>query len=409
MSTDFDIAIVGGGAAGVGAARRLEHSGRSTLLIEASARLGGRAWTHHVRGLDLDIGCGWLHSADRNTWMKVARDADMAMDRAKPAWGTQFRDLGFTREEQVEAHEAFGHWMHRLSVKPPSSDCAADALSPDAPWNGYIRAIAGFISGALLEALSITDYVAYDEHSTDENWRVPGGYGNLVVRGLPDSQRMRLATPVHSLALNADGVTVGTRAGNIRAKAVILTVSTHVLAGDAIGLPGGLDAWREAATRLPLGHNEKFFLEILGDGPFVAETQVFGSPRDARTGAYYIRPMGLPVIECFFGGEGAQMVEQEGPAAGFAFALDQLSGLFGAGVRQLLRPLVASSWGRMDRIGGAYSYARPGHAASRLALARPYEQRIFFAGEATSPGDFSTAHGAYDSGARAAEEVLAAS
>jgi monoamine oxidase len=62
----------------------------------------------------------------------------------------------------------------------------------------------------------------------------------------------------------------------------------------------------------------------------------------------------------------------------------------------------------MDWIGGAYSYALPGHTASRLALARPYEQRIFFAGEATSQVDFSTAHGAHDTGVRAAEEVMAA-
>jgi monoamine oxidase len=159
---------------------------------------------------------------------------------------------------------------------------------------------------------------------------------------------------------------------------------------------------------LPLGRNEKFFLEITGESPFVDETQVFGDPRDARTGAYYIRPLGLPVIECFFGGEGAQLVEREGPAAAFDFALDQLTNLFGADVCRLLKPLAASSWGRLDRIGGAYSYARPGHAAARLALARPFEQRIFFAGEATSPVDFSTAHGAHDSGVRAAEEVIAA-
>jgi monoamine oxidase len=61
----------------------------------------------------------------------------------------------------------------------------------------------------------------------------------------------------------------------------------------------------------------------------------------------------------------------------------------------------------MNHIGGAYSYALPGHAAARKALARPFEQRVFFAGEATSAGDFSTAHGAHDSGARAAEEVIA--
>jgi monoamine oxidase len=62
----------------------------------------------------------------------------------------------------------------------------------------------------------------------------------------------------------------------------------------------------------------------------------------------------------------------------------------------------------MPRIGGAYSYALPGHAAARKTLALPFEKRLFFAGEATSSGDFSTAHGAHDSGLRAADEVIAA-
>jgi monoamine oxidase len=93
--------------------------------------------------------------------------------------------------------------------------------------------------------------------------------------------------------------------------------------------------------------------------------------------------------------------------AGFTYAIDQLAALFGSDVRGRLRPLVASSWCRMTHVGGAYSYALPGHAAARDTLARPFEQRLFFAGEATNTRDFSTAHGAHDSGVRAAEEAIA--
>ena len=404
---DVDIVIVGGGAAGIGAARRLAPSGASVLLLEAESRLGGRAWTHGIRGLTIDLGCGWLHSAEQNSWAALARNSEIPLDLSPPAWGTQFRDLGFPPAEQAEAREAFTQWMRRMSETPPASDCAADALDERSPWNAYIRAIAGFISGARLERLSVADYVAYDEQSTDSNWRVRSGLGALVAGSLPQNIRVRLATPADAIALNAEGVTVTTPSGALKARAALLSVSTHVLAGDTIKLPPGLDAWREAATKLPLGRNEKLFLEIPADSPFEPETQVYGDPRNSRTGAYYLRPFGWPVVECFLGGEGAGVVEDEGPAAGFAFALDQLVNLFGAQVRGQLKPLVASSWGRMQRIGGAYSYALPTHAAARGILARPFEQRIFFAGEATSAGDFSTAHGAHDSGVRAAEEILA--
>ena len=72
MSGNFDVVIVGGGAAGIGAARRLAQTELSTLVLEASPRLGGRAWTHEIAGLDLDLGCGWFHSAERNAWVTIA-------------------------------------------------------------------------------------------------------------------------------------------------------------------------------------------------------------------------------------------------------------------------------------------------------------------------------------------------
>src|SRR3954470_6186925 len=103
MSADFDVVIVGGGAAGVGAARRLARSGLSAILLEAGARLGGRAWTHEIAGLNLDLGCGWLHSADRNSWVAIARERGVRLDQSRAAWGVQYGDLGFSRQEQAEA------------------------------------------------------------------------------------------------------------------------------------------------------------------------------------------------------------------------------------------------------------------------------------------------------------------
>ncbi len=408
MSTVVDIVIVGGGAAGVGAARRLAGSGLSTLLLEATSRLGGRACTQEIRGLDLDLGAGWLHSADRNSWASIARSAAIALDQSRAAWGAQYRNLGFTAVEQAAAWQAFESWTQRLAATPPASDCAADALDPTNEWNAHIRAIVSFISGASLEHLSAADYVAYDQSSSENNWRLRTGYGALIARSFPRQVALRLAAPVESIELAAHGLTIGTTTGSIRARAAILTVSTSVLAGDSIKLPPELRPWREAAARLPLGLNEKLFLEILEDSPFEAETHVTGNPRDERTASYYIRPFGSPVIECFFGGERARLLNEQGLAAGFAFAIDQLGSLFGAEVRPRLRPLTASSWTRMTRVGGAYSYALPGQVGARKSLAQPFDQRLFFAGEATSASDFSTAHGAHDSGVRAAGEVIAA-
>jgi monoamine oxidase len=408
MAADVDVVIIGAGAAGIAAARRLAASHLSSIVLEATARVGGRAWTCDVAGMRLDLGCGWLHSADRNPWTRIAEAAGFAVDRRAPAWGRQYQDIGFSQTDQAAARHAYAAWEQRMATAPPASDCAADALEPEGEWNAYLQAISGFMNGAALEHVSVADYTAYDAASTGYNWRSPAGYGTVIAASLPHPIDLRLSTPVQSIELDGRGVEVTTPVGAVRARAAILTVSTAVLAGSTIRLPPGLDAWRHAAAYLPLGRDEKLFLETVGEISFASETRVIGNPRDRRTGVYLIRPFGWPVIECFMGGEGAQMVEEMGPAAGFAHAIDQLSGLFGSGARRNLHPLVASNWGRMTCVGGAYSHALPGHAAARKDLARPFEQRVFFAGEATHTCDFSTAHGAYDSGVRAAEEATVA-
>ena len=219
MNSNVDVVIVGGGAAGIAAARRLSQSSHTAILVEAGSRLGGRAFTRTLAGHHIDLGCGWLHSADRNTWVRIAAAAGITIDRSAAKWGIQFRDLGFSKAEQLAARAAFGEWMHRLEHSPPASDRASDAMVADCEWNDYIRTIVGFISGARPEHLSIADYLAYDEASSDDNWRAPSGYGSLIAGSFPEQIPLRLETPVESIALDGRGVAVHTRAGKISARA----------------------------------------------------------------------------------------------------------------------------------------------------------------------------------------------
>jgi monoamine oxidase len=406
VNVEVDIVIIGAGAAGIGAARRLAAAPISALAIEAAARIGGRAWTAEINGMSLDLGAEWLHSGGRNPWTALGEELGFVIDRRRAHWWKQYKNLGFSPEEQEAAGAAYAAWSDGLNKAP--DDCAAHILAPRSPWNDYIRAMASYVSGAELELLSARDYAAYGEAATAENWRAPAGLGALIAAAWPETVNLRVATPAKEIALTPGGVTVSTRAGPIRAGAAIVTISSAVLAGDSIKWPSELAPWREAAARLPLGRNEKIFLEILEAGLFENDAHLIGDPRNSATAAYDIRPFGRPVIECFLGGAGALALEREGPAAGSARAIDELASLFGAEVRRALRPLAATSWGRDDRIGGAYSYAIPGAMAARAELARPFDDRLFFAGEATDPHDFTAAHGAYASGRRAAEEALAA-
>jgi len=405
MVQDADVIILGAGAAGVAAARRLSGAGLSVTILEALPRSGGRAYTSLAAGLRLDLGCGWLHSADRNPWTEIAVEAGLSVDRSPPAWGTQFRNLGFSPPEQQAARGAYAAWYQRISERSPESDSASDALE-DGEWTGYIEALSGFTSGDGLERISVRDYLSYDEASSHIDYRIREGYGTLVSSAIPAKAELFLATPVEAVSVADRKVGLTTAFGTINAERVVVTCSTNILAGDTIRWPSGLDPWRNAAASLPLGYNEKLFLEVSGSSPFEAETLVLGDPRDARTGAYYIRPFGWPVIECFLGGASAKEAVDAGPDIAFAGAIGELAHLFGFEVRNNLRPLVCSNWTSTPSVGGAYSHALPGQSDARRQLARSFDGRIFFAGEATDPRDFSTAHGAFQSGLRAADEVL---
>src|SRR4051795_12569273 len=99
LLSEVDVAIVGAGAAGLGAARALENSGLSTLVLEARDRVGGRGYTIMAApGLTFDVGCGWLHSADKNSFVNIARQLNFEIDKTRPPWREQ-RSEEHTRNE----------------------------------------------------------------------------------------------------------------------------------------------------------------------------------------------------------------------------------------------------------------------------------------------------------------------
>ena len=402
----LDVAIVGAGAAGIAAARTLAAAGRSVLLVEALPRLGGRAHTEVVDGLPLDLGCGWLHSGDRNPLAALAAAEGLEINRHKAAWGEQLDDVGASKATQAEAWAAYEAFGERVRRDPPASDRAGDAMPPDDPWRPFVDALSGYMNGVEIDRLSVRDFLAYDDAATEANWRLAGGYGAFLARlgsPLPASLGTRVAEVREGRTVRLE-----TDRGPIEARAAIVAVSTAVLASGAIRFDPGADAHLEAAARLPLGLDDKVFLRIAEPEAVPSESHLLGRFDTSRTASYYIRPFGRPVVECFLGGRAARELEAAGEAATIDFLTGELGALLGAKFARGLTPLARSAWGREPTILGSYSHALPGSADARAILAAPVSERLVFAGEACSPHDFSTAHGAWQSGIAAAERIEAA-
>lgn len=400
--TDPDVAIVGAGAAGIAAGRRLRELGRSVLLVEALPRIGGRAHTVQLAGFPVDLGCGWLHSAERNPLARIAEQQGLPIDRSEGAWYRQLCNLGISQQDQQQAWAAYEAWNARLRSDPPPSDIAADAIG-DPRWRAFIDGLSSFINGTETDRLSVADFTAYDDAATETNWRLPGGYGAFIA-GLAEGLPVTLGTRVRAMRL-AGGVELDTDDGTIRARAAIVAVSTAVLASGAIHFPAGADDQLHAAANLPLGLADKLFLAMAEPEAVPPESHLLGRADNAATGSYYLRPLGRPFIECFLGGRCAEALERGGEGAAADFAIGQLRDLLGGDFARGLAPIAMTHWRHEPTIGGSYSYAKPGHAASRGVLARPVDERLCFAGEACSATDFSTAHGAWESGIAAADAI----
>ncbi len=407
LPSEIDVAIIGAGAAGLGAANALKDSGLSVIVLEARERLGGRAWTVQA-GSDVvfDVGCGWLHSADKNPFVAIAAQLNFEVDRSLPPWGERaFGDV-FPQIERYEFIKALDAFYERIEAAAEGNgDSAANLyLEPGNRWNPMIDAISTYVNGCELDRVSILDFDAYED--TEINWRVRRGYGALIA-AFGAACPVVLNCNVTRIDHSGPRLSIETSQGMLNAAKVVVTVSTNLIAGEAIRFSPALPEKIAAAAGLPLGIADKVTLALDQAEQFPKDGNLRGPTMRTRMGTYHLRPFGQPCIEGYFGGSFARELEDAGPGAFAAQSIDEIAGLLGNDFRRKLKPLAESRWAHDPFALGSYSHALPGHAGDRAILASPIDERLFFAGEATSPNFFSTAHGALESGRRAAREVMA--
>lgn len=403
---DTEILVIGGGAAGIAAARRLADRGIRCLLVEARPRLGGRAWTAEHAGYPLDLGCGWLHSADRNPWTGIVAGLGFSIDKTPPPWARS-APIGFPPAEQAAFRKALGAFHGRLARTEDTAldRPAATDLEPGNHWNGLLNAITTYLSGTEAEKLSAVDFARYDDSGV--NWRVIEGYGTAITAcaaGLP----ALLDCPVQRVDHGGKTLRAETAKGTLSADGIIVAVPSSLIAEGGIAFSPTLPRKVDAAAALPLGLADKLFLSLEHAEEFESDTRLFAHTDRAATASYHLRPFGRPTIEAYFGGQLAEDLEVAGPRAFFDFALSELTSLLGSDFARRIAPIAATRWRADPFARGSYSYAVPGRSDERAILAAPVDDRIFFAGEACSRDNFSTAHGAYLTGIAAADQAIAA-
>jgi len=402
---DFDVAIVGAGAAGLGAARTLQRLGKSFVLLEASHRIGGRGYTEEILpGMPFDLGCHWLHSGSLNPFAKIADELGIAYTKEG------FPRGAFMNGEWVK-EEGHADW-NRFYERQDAAIAKAVATGKDCPvwevterehrWTRIYDHICSLNSSLDVDQVSVIDLMAYND--TEENWPIKDGYGTLLTRfgvDLPVS----LNSAVTEIDWSGPDIRLTTAKGTIRVRHALVTVSTGILAAGDIRFTPDLPDWKhEAIAGLPLGNHNRICLAYDRDvfGPDASDgfTAQIG---DDEPMSFRIRPFGFDYVVGLTGGRFADWLERAGQQASIDHVEKQLQAVFGSDITQHVTARIVTAWRGDPWVKGAYSAAQPGRAHQREKLAASLDDKLHFAGEATSSEFFSTAHGAYLSGIDVAE------
>jgi monoamine oxidase len=408
LPREADIVVIGAGAAGIAAARRIQAANRKVIVVEADARLGGRCWTDSATfEVPFDRGARWLHNPETNPMVKLARSAGLDISAAplgqKIRIGQRNARPGETEyflAALVRANRAIDEASRRGDVA-----CASVLPKDLGDWAGTTE----FVLGANGIGKDLMDVSAVDKARAQDRNAAIGcrqGVGSLIVK-LGEPIPVALSTPANQISWNNRGVAVETPAGKISARAAIVTVSSNVLAAGNIRFTPDIPKRQlDAAAKLSLGSYDRIALQLPGNPLGLARDEaVIEQSNSTRTALLSANIAGSSLCLIDVGGSFGRDLSGQGEKAMLAFAVEWLNKLFGGDIAASVKKSSVTRWNASPLTLGAMSVAAPGAQASRKILTEPMGN-LFLAGEATHETLWGTVDGAWESGERAAEAAL---
>jgi len=408
--TNKKIVIVGAGAAGLTAARELQRLEQDFLLLEASHRTGGRVYTEILApGMPFDLGAHWLMQPSENPLMHLARQDQLQLEKDNKHYAAaRYFDEGEWLPKGAD-REFCAYWDKQFDAMALATDnhkdlSVFDAIDNDDRWASYFHALYAKDVTRDVDQASASDALAFVHD--EEDVAVVDGLGNLMVRYGEDVP-VTLNCAVRKIDSSGPRLKLDTAKGRIHADKVILTVSNGVLSGRDIEFTPALPDWKlNAIEGLPLGSHTR--IAVMFDKPVLRELPRHFTVNTSGDGPIHFRnqPFGNDYVEIVTGGRISQWLEKSGERAAIDFVLTKLREA--AGNQSVPDPVrhIVSAWDQDAWTKGAYSCARPGAADQRSILAQPIDERIFFAGEATSSDAYASVHGACISGRDAARGAV---
>ena len=398
-----NIVIVGAGAAGISAGLTLQELGVPFMIVEANDRIGGRAYTD-TKSLPTkwDQGCSWFHCADVNPLVNLADKHGSIYDRSdrtekallwhKNSWADPTQLLSIQQHIQNSFAEIYN------AAKKGQDVPISEILLKSGIESNITDMMVTLMCSE--NAKNVSAYGYGDYQDTNVNLMVQSGYGDLFKRmaiGLP----IKTGLEVCSITDNQFGLKVHTSTEDIKASAVIITVSTNVLNSGQITFPSGpVQQILELIQKVPCGTYEKVAIALnkYPFDPMDNEALWATSYAEEKPAYFQIGRSNQPMLIAHIAGKEARDLVDLGQSTMIEFATTTLSDIFGSSFKQLIIDAAATNWHTNRFVQGGYSYTQPGSGQSRRDMTALDTGLITFAGEAFSVPWFGTAHGAFQSG-----------
>ena len=406
---DADIVVIGAGAAGIAAARRVMAANRKVIVVEAAAQIGGRCLTDTATfDVPFDRGARWMHNPDTNPMIRLARNAGLDISAAPP--GQKIR-IGRRNARPSETEEFLAALVRANRAIDDASrgradvSCASVLPKDLGDWAGTAEFVLGAsATGKDLKDISVIDKVRAQERNAVIACRQ--GLGTLIAK-LGEQLPLSLSTPASRIAWSNRDVTVETPAGKIAARAAVITVSSNVLAAGNIKFAPDIPRRHlDAAAKLSLGSYDHIALQLPGNPLGLARGEIIIEQSNSTRTALLFANMGSSSLcSIDVAGSFGRDLSAQGEKAMIAFAVEWLGKLFGSEAASAVKKSSATRWNAEPFVLGAMSAAMPGGQPSRRILSEPIGC-MFLAGEATHETLWGTVDGAWESGERAAEAAL---
>lgn len=422
--TTRQVIVIGAGLSGLAAARELRVEGQDVLVLEARDRIGGRLWTSNKwSDMPLDLGASWIHGVTGNPLTELAEEAEAELLETSYERSILYDSSGSEISDRRQAElERLRRSVHKAWSSAQKADEDASVRQVTAAFERQLQAsdetrqLLNFIISSELEqeyAGSATQLSAhwYDSaRSFDgEDKLFEEGY-QVIVDHLADGLTVRTGEIVKRIDWSDDSVRVTTGTAEYSAKKVLVTLPLGVLkAGSVQFVPPLPESTTTAISKLGMGVLNKCYLrfpEVFWPDDVDWLEYIPEKHGEWTEWVSFARAAGQPILLGFNAGDHGRAIEAMTDKDIVASAMKTLRVIFGEGIPDP-EDFQITRWASDPFALGSYSFNSVGsHPRMRGQLAQPLKGRLYFAGEATDRDYFGTAHGAYLSGLRAAEEIL---